>query len=378
MNKMKKLRILDHATIYRNPVPNLISEYVSFPAIQALPDGSLVCMCQHGSARESADATVKIHRSEDGGITWAETGELMFPPPPPEGSWAMTTGGLGVTQEGDVLAQTVGRCIQDGERVQPTEDSTKTPLFFYRSSDGGKSWSSPVIYSPAILRSIGAGGNIATLPNGTLVAAGERGEIPEDEHDWISTTIRSTDGGISWDEPIVAQISTGIYFFDLRIAASPSGKLLATYWSHERSTDQGLNVHTAWSTDAGMTWTPPLDSGLWGQVTVAQFLSEHEVVAVTNHRREPFGIRIALSTDGGASFDENEAVELWGTVPAQTRSAPVLAPIRDLVEDPLAAYHHFTFGTPTVTLLGDGTLVAAFYVTEQAVTYVRCCRIAVE
>ena len=48
---MASLKILDHSTVYRNPYPNLTSEYVSFPAIQALPDGVLLCLCRHGSAR---------------------------------------------------------------------------------------------------------------------------------------------------------------------------------------------------------------------------------------------------------------------------------------------------------------------------------------
>ena len=64
-----------------------------------------------------------------------------------------------------------------------------------------------------------------------------------------------------------------------------------------------------------------------------------------------------------------------GVEPAQVRSAPVLAKPRDRVENLLDAYHFFTFGTPSVTQLSDGTIVVAFYVTEEHVTYVRCCRL---
>ncbi len=65
---------------------------------------------------------------------------------------------------------------------------------------------------------------------------------------------------------------------------------------------------------------------------------------------------------------------VWGIEPAMTRSARALAPKRDMQEDALQSYHHFTFGTPTATQLPDGTIVVAFYVTEENVTYVRCCR----
>ena len=64
-----------------------------------------------------------------------------------------------------------------------------------------------------------------------------------------------------------------------------------------------------------------------------------------------------------------------GRSPARTRSAPVLAPKRDVVEHVMESYHFFTFGTPSVTQLSDGTIVMAFYVTEESVTYVRCCRV---
>ena len=108
-------------------------------------------------------------------------------------------------------------------------------------------------------------------------------------------------------------------------------------------------------------------------MTVVAGLESGRVIAVTNHRREPHGVRALLSEDGGARFDESGHVELWGIEPAKVRSAPLLAKRRDLTEDLLDSYHFFTFGTPCVTQLTDGTIVVAFYVTEEHLTYVRCC-----
>jgi hypothetical protein len=150
---------------------------------------------------------------------------------------------------------------------------------------------------------------------------------------------------------------------------------VAAFWTHDMNEDVGVNVHTSRSTDGGDTWSEPADAGFWGQVTDLHGLQSGRVVAVTNHRREPLGVRAVLSEDGGASFDEENCVELWGIEPARVRSAPVLAKKRDLVENILDSYHHFTFGTPSVTQLSDGTIVVAFYVTEEHVTYVRCCRL---
>ena len=45
------------------------------------------------------------------------------------------------------------------------------------------------------------------------------------------------------------------------------------------------------------------------------------------------------------------------------------------MENALDSYHFFTFGTPSVTQLPDGAIVVAFYVSEEQVTYIRCCRL---
>ena len=59
---MASLSVVGHTEVYRNPHPNLRSEYVAFPTVQALPDDTLLCMCRHGTARESDDGRIVIHR----------------------------------------------------------------------------------------------------------------------------------------------------------------------------------------------------------------------------------------------------------------------------------------------------------------------------
>jgi hypothetical protein len=365
---MARLEILGHSTVYRNPHPNSISEYVSFPAIQALGDDTLVCMCRHGTARESDDGVVKIHRSTDGGQTWQAAGAL--PEPDGVGIGSRLSGGFGVTGDGEALAWVAYPPGPNGESGQ----------LISRSSDSGVSWSAlePVLAAP--YDRIGVGGNLVTLADGTLVAASEWGEgewsggdapMP----DWAGLLSRSLDGGKSWETWRKIQGPLGErYFFDLRICGLADGRLLAAYWTHDMKRDEGVNVHTACSTDGGETWTAPQDAGFWGQVTDIAGLASGRVIAVTNHRRAPMGLRAVLSEDGGLSFDEADHVELWGIDPVRIRSAPVLAKKRDVVENLLESYHFFTFGTPSVTQLSDGTIVVAFYVTEEQVTYVRCCR----
>ena len=363
---MAYLEVLEHREVYRNPHANLRSEYVAFPSIQVLPDDTLLCMCRHASARESDDGVVVIHRSADGGVTWERAGDL--PQPPDTGVGFRIPGGFGVTAQGEVIA-----CVRypgsevDGQLVA-------------RSRDRGDTWSPLDPIDSAPFDRMGPGGNLVTMADGTLIAAGEWGEERDDDEppDWAATITRSQDGGHSWESwrRIQGPADTGLYFFDLRLARLADDRLLAAFWTHDLTKDEGVNVHTSFSLDAGATWSDPRAAGFWGQVTDIHGLQSGRVIAVTNHRREPMGVRAVLSDDGGASFAEEHHVELWGIEPARVRNAPVLSKKRDLVESVLDSYHHFTFGTPSVTQLSDGIIVAAFYVTEEHVTYVRCCRMA--
>ena len=363
---MAHLEVLDHNTVYRNSSPNKVNEYVAFPSICALPDDTLLCLCRHGSARESADALGTVHRSTDGGRRWKCTGSL--PDLPGEnGGLPRSAGGFGVTQEGDVLAWA---SCQSGE--------DERTIYSVRSRDGIQ-WTEPTVFDITPYPVFYLCMNLARLPDGTLVLPGEAPggkspEVPEDH--WAGLVSRSSDSGRTWEPVRAAHVSRNPFYMDLRLTTLADGRVLGVYWTHDMEEDRGLNVHTTFSEDAGRTWTEPRDAGFWGQVTDVCALQSGRVIAVTNHRRDPLGIRALLSEDGGATFDETAHVELWGIEPAQIRSAPLLAPRRDVVENVMHSYHHFTFGTPSVTQLSDGTIVAAFYVTEESVTYVRCCRLA--
>ncbi len=249
---MARLEILGHSTIYRNPHPNHTSEYVAFPAIQALPDDTLLCMCRHGSARESDEGVVKIYRSTDGGDTWQATGPL--PEMEAAGEGIHLPGGFGVSPQGEVLAWVCYPLGSEGESGQLVS----------RSADGGLTWSEFSRVDVAPFDRIGVGGNLVTLADGTMVSVSEWGEqvSGDKKPDWASLISSSSDSGRTWEEwRRVHGPQDGIYFFDMRITGLADNRLLAAYWTHDMEKDQGINVHTSWSTDGGATWSEPQDAG---------------------------------------------------------------------------------------------------------------------
>ena len=173
------LQVLDHHTIYRNPDPSRVSEYVAFPSIQAFPDDSVLCMCRHGSAQESFDGLVKLHRSLDGGLTWESLGPLPEPKNAVPG-WRLP-GGFGIAPGGDVIAHV----------NYPIDTSGRRSIHVLRSSDGGTSWSLPEPVEPAPFNHMGPGGNLCTLRGGTMVAVGECGNSHPEPGQWKWTSLCS-------------------------------------------------------------------------------------------------------------------------------------------------------------------------------------------
>ena len=257
---MATLQITGHHTVYRNPDPSRVSEYVAFPSLVTLPDDTLLCLCRHGSARESIDGGSKIHRSHDGGRTWVLLQSLATPTNE-RGLLCMAPGGLAVTTDGDVLA-----C----QRASPEMgDQARTYSYLSRSRDGGESWAAWELLAVERFNGTAIAGSISSLSDGTIILTGE---TPGDgkhigKGHWITLLTDSKDGGRTWDELRVVHDSACPHYFDLVITRLADGRWLASYWTHDVKLDQGLNVHMAVSSDNGRHWSKTWDAKFWGQLT---------------------------------------------------------------------------------------------------------------
>ena len=71
---MPTIRLIDHHTVYDNPVPSLRSRHAYFPGLVTLPSGELLALFMLGEAMEATDGTTVVSRSADGGRTWETAG----------------------------------------------------------------------------------------------------------------------------------------------------------------------------------------------------------------------------------------------------------------------------------------------------------------
>ncbi|MGH3066326.1 MAG: exo-alpha-sialidase [Gaiellaceae bacterium] len=119
---------------------------------------------------------------------------------------------------------------------------------------------------------------------------------------------RSTDGGRRWDSALVAAeevVAQGIAF-DKNWIACDNGPASAfygrCYLAYTHSSDDDMLAVT-YSSDSGLTWSPPVDVGVQPAVGVFPVVRPSgELVLVYLWETRPFAIASSRSTDGGATF----------------------------------------------------------------------------
>ena len=107
-------------------------------------------------------------------------------------------------------------------------------------------------------------------------------------------------------------------------------------------------------------------------------MPDGSVLATSNHRGAPQGIRLLRSVDGGLTWPDGDAIWLWD--PAKERVVNERWPNQGATErlmDVWASLDQFSFGTPDLTRLVDGTFLMTFWCQVDGITHIRALRFAV-
>lgn len=132
------------------------------------------------------------------------------------------------------------------------------------SRDGGRTWSRPHPVEPGYPFGGGDCAPLVIESSGAIdMVFQQYRSLPRQPGNFSDAQLvftRSTDGGRTWTAPVVVgnpadRISTNVWWIDANLALGPGGTLYATYDSQLPSQDVGWLVY---STNHGRSWSPPV------------------------------------------------------------------------------------------------------------------------
>jgi hypothetical protein len=133
-------------------------------------------------------------------------------------------------------------------------------------------------------------------------------------------------------------------------------------------------IHVAWGSPDGREWTYPQPTSLDGQHCQPVALGGDLLAAAYSHRRNPPGVRVALSRDFGRTWDPTAEIEVYGSGAGDEPNATGATTGKDYWN----AMGAWQFGHPRGVALPNGDVFVVFYAGEGATRSARWARVAIE
>jgi Neuraminidase (sialidase) len=314
-------------TICRQP-----GNYLGWPSIARKADGEIMVVFS-GDREEHACpyGKIQIVRSLDGGESWSEPitiGNTVLDDRDP-GIIVLRSGTIVVSwfnldfahfspedldqSRWSKSAQMVDGWIRHYRKIPREHVERDSGAWTIRSTDGGNTWEEPVA-------------NLTDTPHGPIELADGRllfvGTTHSDDLrriESVAIAVESADEGRTWRQvgevPMPPKApNIHLQFDEPSLAETPDGKLvcLARYEDNDRIDGY---LRQSESTDGGKTWTVPQKTSIWGFPPHLVVLSIGDLLATYGYRRRPFGRRACLSRDGGLTWDIEHEIVLKDDAP---------------------------------------------------------------
>jgi hypothetical protein len=348
----------------------------TFPAVTALPDGTLLASYRVGTTKDCDDETVEFRRSADGGRTWGNPvtpfstvlggrrGSLKVAYVTPMGGDRLIAAALWIDREAHP-----GRPLFDPE----TEGCLPMAVVVADSGDLGRTWSPlRVVPVPDDVGPPSLTNPVLRLPDGRLAISIETNKHYDDRSAWRQRVVYvySGDMGRTWGAPVtVAQDPEGRYFnWDQRAGVAPDGRVATFSWYYDRETTTYLNIRRRISADGGSTWTPPEDLGFADQASHPAILPDGRVVLAWVDRYGSRSIRARLADRVDAPFRPETEVVLYEYLEHERNAS------RNTGEM-LAEMNLWSFGLPYAEPLPDGDAIVVYYAGDAGCTDVGWVRL---
>ncbi len=335
-----------------------------FTSLLVLPDDTLLASFRYGYTKDDCNENILIRRSRDLGGTW----ETVFQALPSDSNGvhgAYRYGGISLSPSGRLMGAFCWFDRSDPSRPLASPDTQGTlpsKVFLLESDDEGATWVDRREVDTTPLTGIASTGAPMWLRTGELAIPYEAWKSYDDtSRGFHHAVLRlSSDNGHTFNETsIVAHDPTGnVFYWDQRVAMDPkSGELIALFWTHDRIRQQDVNIHIAWGSADGRTWTQPCDTGVAGQIANPLVLPDGRLLAVYVHRHAPPSLRAIVSRDRGRTWDKDNEFIFYES---QSGAESGMAGARDF-GDYWNDMFVWSFGHPEARLLANGEVLIAHY-----------------
>ena len=181
-------------------------------------------------------------------------------------------------------------------------------LFSRVSTDNGKSWKVTKVLDGTPYQHMACMFTGATvLPDDTILIPGYAEKKHQKERASEVFALRSTDGGKTFQKVVIG----GTHLNECTLVQCAEKHVIAVIRS------SGLIIHRSASTDGGLSWSPPRETGMSGAPLHAIALQSGDLLCVYAHRLEPAQVRATLSRDQGMTWDIANTKILCQGLPAQ-------------------------------------------------------------
>jgi hypothetical protein len=369
--------------------PNLASSEpgvtCAYAQTTVLDDGSVACLYRRGTTKHSHDGGLVLQTSADLGGSWSAPRTVFDGTADQPRETVVSAGICAVGPE--TLLVTFGSAQGLSEEMYLFSEEgmqLQRRVRTFVSGDCGRSWEPlPALDTGGFPRS-GIAGSPFLFRDGSIGIPVEVG-LPSRVQGtalarWHSIE-QAKERPVSSDLALIAGDPAGLASLcDAHFTVLPDGEVLMLLWTFLREGERTVNVHRSVSRDNGNTWSRPEPTAIEGQVTVPLALPSGLVIAAANYRHFPEGVYLWTSTDDGRTWGDVDPVRMWDERSKQivARQEPWHHTIAAAKEGVWAELQAFTFGTPSLTLLQDGSVLLTYYATLDGVTHIRACRFQID
>lgn len=287
------------------------NRYIGWPTITKTKSGELLAVFSGDRDQHVCPyGVVQMIRSQDNGETWSEAKTINNTPLDDRDA------GIIETKDGSFVVSWFTSLAFDNEGYYKNNPAWKrhagklgpeTRKFWLgnwtrRSTDLGITWEEPVKQN-------------GTAPHGPIVLADGRllyigtGKVDGQK---VNSVEESKDNGKSWQLISTIKIPDNediAYYHEPHVAELPDGKLVAQirYQPSEKSESY---LRQSESFDGGKTWSIAHKTPLWGYPPHLIVLKNGWLLSVYGVRRKPYSERACISKDGGKTWDNKNEIIL--------------------------------------------------------------------